>query len=725
MGTIGAVVGKDDVIVIDKLVHASIVDGARLSGAKMRVFAHNDLDELADILKWADQRAPGDGMRRPRTLIVTESVFSMDGDRAPLRNLVVLKEKHGAWLMVDEAHATGLFGAGRRGLAEETGVSDRIEIQMGTLGKALGAAGGYICGPRVLTDYLVNRARSFIFSTAPVPAAAAAARAGVELVQSAEGKSRAEHLWLLIKELRAGLAARGWALPAEACAIIPLIIGGEAEAMAAAAALRDNGVFVSAVRFPTVARGVARIRLTLASLHTSAHLATLLRLPPPGAGSNMNKFARLDHKFVWHPFTQMRDWLKSEPIVIVSGRGAVLRDVRGREYLDANSSIWTNLHGHNDPKINAAIKRQLGKIAHSSALGFANEPASMLAARLVRAAEFVRRGVGGERNQGHPIPRSAASAELKNPRLTKVFFSDDGSTAMEVALKLAYVFARRSRPPSQSRRGGRSAEPRFLSLAGAYHGDTVGAVGLGHIDLFHKTYSGLLFKSDSVMAPYCYRCPFNRARPERADAREYRRCGHECVGMVERKFAAAKKAGNPYAAFVVEPLMQGAAGMIPQPAGWLRRVAEIARGHGAQIVTDEVMAGFGRTGGESLFASHQEGVQPDLLAVAKGLTGGYLPMAATFTTQAVFDAFLGDYAEFKTFFHGHSFTSNQLGASAAHASLDILRERGLQATTAGVGKGVARSVADLVGLAAGGGCPAGGPGGRRGVGAELADARAV
>jgi adenosylmethionine-8-amino-7-oxononanoate transaminase len=364
----------------------------------------------------------------------------------------------------------------------------------------------------------------------------------------------------------------------------------------------------------------------------------------------MNKLARLDHRYVWHPFTQMRDWLRREPIVIASGRGAVLRDVHGRKYLDANSSIWTNLHGHAHPKINAAIQRQLGKIAHSSALGFANEPASLLAERLVKAAKF---------------PSSNRKSQIANPKLTKVFFSDDGSTALEVALKLAYVYARRT---------GRS-RPRFLSLEGGYHGDTVGAVGLGHIDLFHKAYSGLLFKTDRVMAPYCYRCPFNRAQPERADARDYRKCNHECLGLVEKKFAAAKRKGNSYSAFVVEPLMQGAAGMIPQPRGWLRRAAEIARGHGAQIIADEVMTGFGRTGGNSLFASHQEGVQPDFLAMAKGLTGGYLPMAATLTTPAVFEAFLGDYAEFKTFFHGHSFTANQLGAAAALASLDLLQGR--------------------------------------------------
>ncbi|EEF61074.1 adenosylmethionine--8-amino-7-oxononanoate transaminase [Pedosphaera parvula] len=369
----------------------------------------------------------------------------------------------------------------------------------------------------------------------------------------------------------------------------------------------------------------------------------------------MHKLAQLDHDYVWHPFTQMRDWLKQEPIVITSGHGVVLKDARGKEYLDANSSIWTNLHGHNHPKINAAIKKQLGKISHSSALGFANEPASLLAQRLITVANAL---------PSANAPRGSSKSSLLNPKLSKIFYSDDGSTAMEVALKLAYEYARRS---------GRSKKPKFLSLEGAYHGDTVGAVSVGHIDLFHKAYSGLLFQTDKVMAPYCYRCPFNRAKPERADARDYRKCNFECTGIVEEQFAAQKKTGNPYAAMVVEPLMQGAAGMIPQPTGWLRRVAEIVRGHGAQLVADEVMTGFGRTG--SLFASHQESVQPDFLAVAKGMTAGYLPMAATLTTQAVFDAFLGDYSEFKTFFHGHSFTGNQLGAAAALASLDVLESK--------------------------------------------------
>jgi len=417
----------------------------------------------------------------------------------------------------------------------------------------------------------------------------------------------------------------------------------------------------------------------------------------------VHKLTRLDHAYLWHPFTQMRDWLKHEPVVVVSGKGALLRDLRGRQYLDGNSSLWTNLHGHNRPEINAAIRRQLRKIAHSSALGLANEPASLLAAELVQLANTespITYHLAPITNDKPPTEvRSTRHPSPASPHqpLTKVFFSDDGSTAMEVALKLAYEFARRT---------GRSNKPKFLSLAGAYHGDTVGAVSVGHIDLFHKGYAGLLFKSDKVMSPYCYRCPFNRAKPERADAREYRKCHWECVGKVEEKFVAQIRRGHPYTAMVVEPLIQGAAGMIPQPAGWLGRVAPIVRGHGAQLIADEVMTGFGRVGQASrlpscseisdithlkhqaeneiaspgrrdacptLFACHHEGVQPDFLCLAKGLTGGYLPMAATLTTQEVFEAFLGAYEEFKTFFHGHSYTANQLGAAAALASLGLLR----------------------------------------------------
>jgi len=317
IGVIGALLDKDDCIILDRLVHACIVDAARLSGARLRVFAHNDLDELEDILRWTRRRTAGSSPeggaledreggpsvsgKRPRTLVVTESVFSMDGDQAPLRELVELKDRYGAWLMVDEAHATGIYGPHRRGLADALGVSDRIEVQMSTLGKALGAAGGCIAGSRTLIDCLINRARPFIFSTAPVPAAAAAAAAGVRFVQSNAGAERCRVLWERASEVaqilevfpRSRVATAGaevrsappdvphpaWSAgsenPPTPSAIFPIHIGDEAAAVAAAARLQQQGIFLPAIRYPTVARGAARLRLTVTAAHTGGDLRQL------------------------------------------------------------------------------------------------------------------------------------------------------------------------------------------------------------------------------------------------------------------------------------------------------------------------------------------------------------------------------------------------------------------------------------------------------------------
>jgi 8-amino-7-oxononanoate synthase len=278
IGTIGALIGKNDIIILDKLVHASIVDAAKLSGAKLRVFAHNDLNDLERILHWSSTfRLSGGALKRelqPRVLIVTESIFSMDGDAAPLREIITLKEKYGAWLMVDEAHATGIIGENGRGLADELGVSSQIEIQMGTLGKALGSSGGYICGSRALIDYLVNRARSFIFSTAPVPAAAAAAKAAIQFVQSSEGERRRKHLRARVAEFQSQISNLKSQIPG---AIIPILIGDESKAVEAAAKLREQDIFVPAIRYPTVARGKARLRVTFTASHSADDVATLVR----------------------------------------------------------------------------------------------------------------------------------------------------------------------------------------------------------------------------------------------------------------------------------------------------------------------------------------------------------------------------------------------------------------------------------------------------------------
>lgn len=268
-GVLTSLLGQGDVVILDKKSHASMIDAAKLSGATLRVFRHNDLENLEKLLQWAD----GQG---GRVLVATEAVFSMDGDRAPLAGIVELKERYGAWLMLDEAHAVGLYGPLGQGLAAVDGLAGHIEIRMGTLGKAVGAAGGFVCGNRKLVDLLVNTARSFIFSTAPSPAVSAAARAGVELIQSAEGEVLREQLWLRVEELRRGVESLGWEPPAEPGAILPLIAGGEAEALAVMEQLREAGYFIPAIRYPTVARNEARLRVTVSACHTSDDVQGLL-----------------------------------------------------------------------------------------------------------------------------------------------------------------------------------------------------------------------------------------------------------------------------------------------------------------------------------------------------------------------------------------------------------------------------------------------------------------
>ena len=343
--------------------------------------------------------------------------------------------------------------------------------------------------------------------------------------------------------------------------------------------------------------------------------------------------AHLDRAYVWHPFTQMRDWNDPAhpPIVIVEGEGALLKAEDGREYLDGNSSIWTNLHGHRHPVIDQALRDQLDRIAHSSFLGLTNDVAARLARELVEIT-----GLDG----------------------AKVFFSDDGSTAMEAALKMVYQ-ARIQR--------GETKRTIFISLASGYHGDTVGAMSAGHSPIFHAAYKPLLFETREVMSPACYRCPHNRAEPVRgADARLTRKCQWECVDELT---AALDDLGETASALVLEPRVQGAAGMKMHPHGYLEKATRACHERGVWLVLDEVMTGFGRTG--TMFAFQHENVMPDLVALAKGLSGGYLPIAATLASREIFDAFLGDYGELKTFFHGHSYTGNALGCAAALANLQI------------------------------------------------------
>ena len=334
-----------------------------------------------------------------------------------------------------------------------------------------------------------------------------------------------------------------------------------------------------------------------------------------------SRLAREDRRYLWHPFTQMREW--TDPLVITEAKGDYLREAQGTWYLDGVSSLWVNVHGHRHPAIDAAVRRQLARVSHSTLLGLANEPSIELANRLSQIA-----------------PKG----------LTKVFFSDDGSTAVEVALKMAYQFWQQTGHPKKRR---------FVKFENAYHGDTLGSVSVGGIDLFHAAYRPLLFETIAIHSPYCYRCPLKLTYPS---------CRIACLDPLER---VLRQRAREIAAVIVEPGMQAAAGMIVEPRGWLTRIRELCTKHRVLMIADEVAMGFGRTG--TMFACQQEGVIPDLMAVAKGLTGGYLPLAATLTTEEIYRGFLGSYAEKRTFFHGHSYTGNPLGCAAALANLGIFR----------------------------------------------------
>jgi adenosylmethionine---8-amino-7-oxononanoate aminotransferase len=322
--------------------------------------------------------------------------------------------------------------------------------------------------------------------------------------------------------------------------------------------------------------------------------------------------ADLDRRHLWHPFTQQRGWEEEAPVMVERAERCTLYDTDGNAYIDGVSSLWCTVHGHRHPALDAAVRAQLDRVAHSTMLGLSHPGAAELAARL---------------------------AALAPPGLERVFYSDNGSTAVEVAVKMAYQYWRLR---------GAAERTEFVCLRDAYHGDTIGSVSVGGIDLFHATFQGLLFRA-------------HHAEP--GDAADMRRLLEENAGHV--------------AAVVMEPLVQGAAGMIVHPAGYLRAVRELCDEHDVLLICDEVAVGFGRTG--TLFACEQEDVAPDLLCVAKGITGGYLPLAATLTTERVYEAFLGEHREAKTFFHGHTYTGNPLACAAALATLDVFEnERTLE-----------------------------------------------
>jgi adenosylmethionine-8-amino-7-oxononanoate aminotransferase len=351
------------------------------------------------------------------------------------------------------------------------------------------------------------------------------------------------------------------------------------------------------------------------------------------AETRHQRLAALDRAHVWHPFTQMQTWLSplpgDEPVIIDHARGSWLFDSRGRKYLDAISSLWVNVHGHHRAEIDSAIKLQLEHVAHTTLLGLASPPSIELAADLIRRTPKIE----------------------GQPELTKVFYSDSGSTSVEIAVKMAFQhFRLRGKPKKQ----------KFVALAEAYHGDTIGSVSVGGMDLFHQIFQPLLFDCLRVPTPFVYRWPTGP-----------KHC-LEAAALAAETLIRGRH--EEIAAFIIEPLVQGAAGMITHPKGYLKRIAKVCREHGVLLICDEVATGFGRTG--TLFACEQEGVVPDFLCCAKGLTGGYLPLAATLTTESIYESFLGPFESKRTFFHGHSYTGNPLACAAAIASLKLFDEQG-------------------------------------------------
>lgn len=366
----------------------------------------------------------------------------------------------------------------------------------------------------------------------------------------------------------------------------------------------------------------------------------------------MPSLKSLDRQALWHPFTQQWEWeqgIHEDPLVISRAKGNDLYDSAGKKYFDGGSSLWANLHGHNHPLLNRAIIRQLRKVAHSTFLGLTHEPGIRLAQALVRTA-----------------PRG----------LSRVFYSDNGSTAVEAALKMAFQY-------HGQKSGKKEIRPEFLALKNSYHGDTLGSVSVGGIQLFHDKFKPMLFKAHFAMSPHCLRCPKNRKKsaapvfyeyggekPKPGDFREETGCRWECLGHAEE---ILKKNSRKISAAILEPVVQGAAGILVMPSGYVRGFADLCKKYGTLLILDEVATGFGRTG--KTFACEHENVRPDILCLAKGISGGYLPLAATLAREKIYRAFLGRYEDFKTFFHGHTYSANPLACAAGLASLSLLRKR--------------------------------------------------
>jgi adenosylmethionine-8-amino-7-oxononanoate aminotransferase len=673
VGVLSALAGLDDVIFADALNHASLIDGCRLSRADVRIYRHGDPEHLATLLA----REP----RRGRRLIVTDGVFSMDGDVAPLFDLLELAARHDAVLVVDDAHGFGVLGRYGGGLPEHFGRSGSVPVLVGTLSKAAGLQGGYVASDPNTIRYLVNKARGFMFATGLLAPIARAAAAAVRIIR--EEPERRRMLWRHARRVRQRLNELGFVMaptPVAEIPILAILVGSAEAAVAFAGALRARDVWATAIRPPSVPQGSSRIRLTLMATHDDADVEEVLRVfedlapqyhvwrdtglrrkfPAPGSGagdftgsgyppkelgpwadveSGGRELTSYDRSFdpglirawdrdhVWHPFTQMKDYLAGDPVIIAAADGVRLQDIEGRWYYDGVSSIWLNVHGHRVPEIDRAIREQLDRVAHVTLLGQGH----------VRAAELAHC-----LSEWLPLP------------LTRFFFSESGASAVEVALKMAVQF--------WANQGER--RPKVMGFTANYHGDTLGAMAVAPDPTFHWPFLSYLPSNPRAPYPYCFRCPIGRRWPE---------CRLACLEAVEEQIARHRA---ELAAVIIEPV-QGAGGIIPAPPGYLLALRKLCDEYGVLFIVDEVATGFGRTG--RMWGIDHDGVVPDILCLGKGLSGGYLPISATVTTDRVYGAFWADVGEKKALYHGHSYAGNPLAAAAALANLDLFQKTSLLA----------------------------------------------
>ncbi len=625
MGVIPALVGTGDAIFSDRLNHACLIDGARLSRAEVFVYGHGDLAELEGLLAKNKSR---------RKLILSDAVFSMDGDIAPLPELAALCEQYNAWLLVDDAHGFGVLGQNGRGSLSHFGLASQRILYMGTLGKAAGVAGAFVAGDAILVDWLVQRARTYVFTTASPPLLGNALMASLALLES--DNTRQLHLRGLIRQLREGLADLPWRLLPSQTAIQALVIGDNALALDLMQGLREQGIWVPAIRPPTVPENTARLRISLSAAHTSEQVARLVAALKilaerhlRAASTWQSDMVKRSLKSVWHPCTQMQHHTTVPLVPVSHGKGAWLYGADGKRYLDAISSWWVNLFGHANPRINMQLKDQLNKLEHAMLAGFTHEPVVQLSEKL--------------------------SARTENA-LGHCFYASDGASAVEIALKMSF---------HAWRNGGHASKQEFVCLKGSYHGETIGALAVTDVALFRDAYSPLLQRAHVVMSP---------------DARGAK--DGETAADVARRAAAALEAlfqrrAKHIAALIVEPLVQCATGMAMHDPIYLSEVRALCDRYQVHLIFDEIAVGCGRSG--TFFASEQakredgSSVWPDLVCLSKGISGGYLPLSLVMATERIYQAFY-DADTARGFLHSHSYTGNPLACRAALATLEIFEE---------------------------------------------------